>query len=110
MSDSNPRSVSWITVVVVFAGFVFFYGVVSELYHPRAAALPYNVAAEQLPADQAWQATPESRKAYRTELQKDQAAQAAKYTWIDQTKGSIQLPLDRAMELTLRDLNARAKR
>ena len=110
MSDSNPRSVSWVTVVVVFAGFVVFYGLVSEFYHPSAAALPYNVAPKQLPADQAWRATPESRKAYRTELQKDQASQTAKYVWIDQAKGSIQLPLDRAMELTVRDLNARAKR
>jgi broad specificity polyphosphatase/5'/3'-nucleotidase SurE len=110
MSDSNARSVSWITVAVVFAGFALFYAVVNELYHPRPAALPYNVPAEQLPADQAWQATPEARKAYRTELQKEQSAQAAKYAWIDQAKGSVQLPIDRAMELTIRDLNARAKR
>jgi broad specificity polyphosphatase/5'/3'-nucleotidase SurE len=110
MSDSSPRSVSWITVVVVFAGFALFYGVVSEFYRPRAATMPYNVPAEQLPADQAWKATPESRNAYRAELQKDQAARAGKYVWIDQSKGSIQLPLDRAMELAVRDLNARAKR
>ena len=110
MSDSNSRSVSWITVAVVFAGFALFYAVVSEFYHPRTANLPYNVAAEQLPADQAWQATPEARKAYRTELQKEQSAQAGKYGWVDQSKGTVQLPIERAVELTIRDLNARAKR
>jgi broad specificity polyphosphatase/5'/3'-nucleotidase SurE len=110
MSDNNSRSVSWIAVVVVFAGFAVFYGVVIELYRPRAAALPYNVPAEQLPADQAWQATPEARLAYRAELQKGQAAQARQYAWVDQSKGTVQLPIDRAMELTVRDLNVRAKR
>lgn len=110
MSDSNSRSVSWITVVVVFAGFALFYGVVTEFYRPRASTMPYNVPAEQLPADQAWKATPEARRAYRADLQKDQSVDAGKYAWIDQAKGSIQLPVDRAMELAVRDLNARAKR
>ncbi len=110
MSDSYSRSVSWVTVLVVFAGFALFYGVVTEFYRPRAATMPYNVPAEQLPADQAWKATPGARQAYRAGLQKDQSVEAGKYAWIDQAKGSIQLPVDRAMELAVRDLNARAKR
>ena len=110
MSDSNSRSVSWVTVVVVFAGFCLFYGLVTEFYHPRAATMPYNVAAEQVPADQAWQASPEARKEYRLGLQKEQTAQAGQYAWIDQSKGVVQLPISRAMELTVRDLNARPKR
>ena len=110
MSDSHSRSVSLITVVVVFAGFCLFYALVSNFYHPRAATMPYNVPAEQLPADQAWQATPEARKEYRLGLQKEQSAQAGRYAWIDQSKGVVQLPISRAMELTIRDINARPKR
>lgn len=110
MTDSNSRSVSWVTVVVVFAGFSLFYALVSEFYHPRAASMPYNLPAEQLPTDQAWQYSPEARKEYRLGLQKEQAAQAGQYAWIDQSKGVVQLPLSRAMELTVRDINARAKR
>jgi hypothetical protein len=110
MSDSHSRSVSWVTVVVVFAGFALFYGLVHKFYHARPATMPFNIPAEQLPADQAWQATPEARLGHRLALQKEQAAQAGQYAWIDQSKGVVQLPISRAMELTIRDLNARPKR
>lgn len=110
MSDSSSRSVSWITVVVVFVGFCLFYAVANKLYQPRAATMPYNVAAEQLPADLMWKATPAARQEYRVGLQKEVSAKSGQYAWIDQSKGVVQLPLDRAMELTVRELNARAKR
>lgn len=110
MSDSNSRSVSWVTVVVVFSGFALFYGLVNEFYHPRTTNMPFNIPAEQLPADQAWQATPEARLEHRLALQKEQGTQAGQYAWIDQSKGVVQLPISRAVELTIRDLNTRPKR
>jgi hypothetical protein len=110
MSDPGARSISWVTFAVVFAGLALFAAVVARYYEPRPATMPYNLASEQLPAELAWKATPEARAAYRAELQQQQGAEAAKYAWIDEPKGVVQLPLERAKELTIRELNARPRR
>jgi hypothetical protein len=109
-NDSPARSVSVFSVAVVFVGFALFLLVVKYVYLPHQFPAPHTVAAEQLPADQAWKATPEARKAYLAELRAKEQKQAAAYAWIDQGKGVVQLPIDRAMELTVQELNARAKK
>lgn len=107
MSDSSAKSVSWFSVAVVFAGFALFLLVVKYAYLAHRPPAPYTLAPEQLPADQAWKATPETRKAYLAELRGKQQQQATSYAWVDKAKGIVQLPIDRAMELTLQDLMAR---
>jgi len=44
------------------------------------------------------------------DLRDKQQAQAAAYAWVDQPKGIVQLPLDRAMELTVQEINARRQK
>ena len=109
MSDSSAsgaRPVSLITtlfILALFAGFLF---VVRHFYVPSATA-PQNAAAENLPKELEWKATPASRQAALVALQEKQSKQAASYAWVDQKSGVVQLPIERAMELTARQYGAK---
>jgi len=102
MSDSSvnsPRPVALITTLFVFAlagiGFV----VVTRFYQTSPVS-PQNATAENLTKELAWKATPATRQQALAELREKQAKQAASYAWIDQKSGVIQLPIERAMQLT----------
>jgi F0F1-type ATP synthase membrane subunit b/b' len=102
MSDTTKapaRPVSLITIVFLFAVFAAFLFLVRHFYHPTTVGA-YNAAAENLSKDLAWRATHESRAAALTEMREEQTKQLASYRWVDQKAGVIQLPIDRAMELT----------
>lgn len=108
MSDVSAKPVSWLSVAAVFALFALFLLLVRLGYLSHTQPAPYAVAAEGSPEELAWKATPEARRAYLAELRSKQQAQATSYAWVDQSKGVIQLPLDRAMQLTVQEINARA--
>jgi hypothetical protein len=102
MSDSTvpaPRPVALITTFFILALSAIAWVVVARYYQASAPA-PQNAAAENLPKDLAWKATPATRKQALTELREKQAKQAASYAWVDQKAGVIQLPIERAMQLT----------
>ena len=107
---SSVKSVSVFSVAVVFAGFALFLVLVKYVYLPHQYPAPHTIAPEQLPADQAWKATPAARKDYLAKLREKEQKQATSYGWIDQSKGVVQLPIERAMDLTMQELNARAKK
>ena len=98
-ANQSPRPVSLVTIVFVLALFAAFALVVSRYYAPTATA-PQNQQAENLPKDLQWKATPASRKQALAELREKQAKQAVSYAWVDQKAGVVQLPIERAMELT----------
>ena len=100
------RPVSIFAVAAVFLGFALFLLLVKYVYLPHRAPAAFTLAPEQLPADQAWKATAEARRAYLAELRAKDDKQATSYGWVDQAKGVVQLPIDRAMELTLQKINA----
>ncbi len=107
MSDSAapaPRPVSLVTILAIFGCFALFFILVRFAYnsHPPAY-IPEDEVADKLGDDLKWQATPESRLAYLTDLRAKQDKQATSYGWVDQKKGIVQLPIDRAMELIVRD-------
>ena len=109
MSDnvSNPaRPVSLITTLFVLALFVAFFVFVRRFYVPTATA-PQNAVAENLPKELEWKATPASRKKVLGELREQQAKQASSYGWVDQKAGVVQLPIERAMELTAQQYGAK---
>ena len=101
MSDhaENSRPVSLVTTLFIFALFGLFAWVVVRYYHPTAVA-PQNSVAENLPKELAWKATPATRKEALKELRAKQAAQASAYAWVDQKAGVVQVPIERAMQLT----------
>jgi hypothetical protein len=107
MSDSAPapRPVSPATIVVVFIGFALFLIPVDLIYvrhRPPPLFIPESAPAEHLSSDQAWQATPQSRLAYLHELRAGQEKQLIHYGWGDQKNGVVQLPIDLAMDLVVK--------
>lgn len=102
MSDSPanaPRPVALITTLFIFALAAIGYFAVRSLYR-ASPVTPQNSTAENLTKELAWKATPATRQLALAELREKQAKQAASYAWIDQKAGVIQLPIERAMQLT----------
>jgi len=106
--STSPASppVSAAAVLAILVGFALFMLLTYWAGHPRRT-LPAYGAAEAVPADQAWQATAQGRRAYLLELQAKQQKQAASYGWVDRKTGIVQLPLERAMELVAREYGAK---
>ena len=48
-----------------------------------------------------------ARKAYRLELEAKQHTEATTYGWVNQPDGVVRIPIERAMELTVRELSAK---
>jgi hypothetical protein len=97
MSDSSqfsfPHRTPVFTTVIVLLCFALFGWLGRKVYAPHAAAVDPVEGVK----------TPAERKALLTEhVAKDQAA-ATSYAWIDQKAGTVRLPIDRAIELTVRD-------
>ena len=109
MSDttaSPARPVSLVTVIFLFALLGVFAWIAHRYYHPAAVA-PQNEVAENLPKDLAWRATPATRRETLAALNAKHDQQATTYAWVDQKTGVIQLPIERAMELTAAQYGAK---
>jgi hypothetical protein len=98
MSDHSSPSSSWVTIAAVIGGFAIFAVILIVAYLPKTPPpLPDGVK------------TPEQRHAILIEHRAKEAKAATSYAWVDQGKGVVQLPLDRAVELTIQELNAGRK-
>lgn len=86
---------------VVLGIFVVVYAVSHRPVHRTPAAV--GAAPED-----AWKFSSEGRAARLNELRAKESAASTSYGWVDQAAGVVRLPIDRAVELTLRDLNAPA--
>jgi hypothetical protein len=95
------RPVSLITIFAIFALFAVVFVVVRRYYHPSTVA-PFNAQAENFTKDETlkWKATRETRRDMLNDLRAAQAKQASTYAWVDKNAGVVQLPIERAMELT----------
>jgi len=102
MSDSTAqpaRPVSLFTIIFVLTLFAAFLLVVRYFYAPSQQGTE-SLAVENISKDLEWRASSEARrKTLATQLEKD-AQQRSAYGWTDKTAGKVQLPIDRAMELT----------
>lgn len=99
MSDSPanfsfPHRTPVFTAIVVILCFAAFGWLAKRVYVPHAADVQ--------PVEGVL--TPAERKARLAELRTTEQAAATTYGWVDQPKGVVRLPLDRAIELTARDL------
>lgn len=91
MSDTHqPRSVSLITVLAIMGCFALFLLLVYLAYLPKATG-PYTGDGIR---------TPEQRMKILAEVRAHVARHQNSYAWIDQKAGIVQLPIERAMELT----------
>jgi hypothetical protein len=97
MSDSSnfsfPHRTPVFTTVLVLLCFAIFGWLARKVYSPHAAAVDPVEGVR----------TPVERKALLTEHQAKEHATAASYAWVDQKAGTVSLPIDRAIELTVRD-------
>jgi hypothetical protein len=97
MSDSAqfsfPHRTPVFTTVIVLACFALFGWLARKVYVPHAAAVDPVEGVK----------TPVERKALLTEHVAKEHAAATSYAWIDQKAGTVRLPIDRAIELTVRD-------
>lgn len=91
MSESTSNRAPLISVLGIFVLFALFLGLVYFLYLPRHTG--------EFTGDGI--RTAEQRKKNLADLRAKQSAQLSSYGWVDQQAGVVQLPLDRAMELTL---------
>jgi hypothetical protein len=93
MSDTSPKSGFFVTAAAVIGGFLIFVLILVIAYLPnRPAPLPEGTK------------TPEERATILRELRAKETAAATSYGWVDQTKGVVRLPIERAMQLTVEDL------
>jgi hypothetical protein len=111
MSDSTTttlpaRPVSLFTIVFLFAVFAAFLLVIRYFYHPATSAA-FNTPPENLSKDAQWRASTDSRRQALQEQRDAEMKRAANYGWVDKNAGVVELPIERAMELTARDLAAK---
>lgn len=103
----TPRPVSVVAVAAIFFLLSLFWLVTKRAYQHHLPAAPQNEAADNLSKDLAWRATHESRKEALADLRQHQADQAKAYGWVDQKAGIVQLPIDRAAELVIKENGAK---
>ena len=109
MSDTPvipARPVSLFTIVFLFAVFAAFLLVIRYFYEP-AATSAFNAAPDNISKDLAWRANSANRRETLTQLRETATKQSSSYGWIDQKAGVVRLPIERAMELTAKDLAAK---
>ena len=109
MSD-NPQAYAFpqrtpvFTAVVVILAAVACGWLINRYYRPAPA---FNNRGTANPADfdeaARWKYTTEGRAQMLAELRQKEQAAATTYGWVDQQKGVVRLPIERAMELTVRD-------
>jgi len=105
-SDARESRTSlWVTLLAALGCFVIFLVVLDLAYIPERKAAA-EVDLTQIPADEQWKYTPAGRLTHLEAMRAREHAAQTTYAWIDKSKGIVQLPIDRAMELTLQDINA----
>jgi hypothetical protein len=106
MSDTPvtpARPVSLFTVVFLFAVFAAFLLVIRYFYQPTTTSA-FAAAPDNISKDLEWRANAAKRRETLKQLHEAEAKQAVGYGWVDQKAGVVRLPIERAMELTARDL------
>jgi hypothetical protein len=91
-----------VAIAAVFILLSLFGILTMRVYLPGRPAAPQNDVPDNLSKDMAWKATPDTRRAYLIDLRKKQTEQGTKYAWVDQKKGVVQLPIERSMELVVK--------
>jgi hypothetical protein len=109
MSDTPvipARPVSLFTIVFLFAVFAAFLLVIRYFYEP-ATTSAFNATPDNISKDLEWRANAANRRQTLKQLRETEAKQDSSYGWIDQKAGVVRLPIERAMELTAKDLVAK---
>jgi hypothetical protein len=96
-ANPSPRPVSLVPVLAILGTFALFLLIVYFAYLPRQTGAFSDDGIR----------TPAQRKEILADLHAKQMKQAASYAWVDQKAGVVQLPIERAMELTVQQYGAK---
>ncbi|MFH1499330.1 MAG: hypothetical protein ABII82_16075 [Verrucomicrobiota bacterium] len=97
MSDASaPSNTNFlVTLVAAIGGFAIFVIILIVAYLPgKPEPLPEGAL------------SPEARKTALADLRAKEKEALTTYGWVDQANGVVRLPVDRAVELTIQELNA----
>lgn len=98
MSDAAPKSGFLLTAAAAVSGFIIFVVILAIAYLPnQAVPIPQGTK------------TPEERAAILRDLRAKETEAATTYGWVDQSKGIVRVPVERAMQLTIDELNHNQK-
>lgn len=95
---------SRLSITAALAGCALFLVLVLFLRDQPASVKPDLT---DVPESDQWKFTADGRAQKLKEVRAKEQEQGASYAWIDQTKGTVRLPIDRAMELTVQELQSR---
>ena len=96
MSNAAPKTGFFVTAAAVIGGFAIFILILVVAYLPnKPTPLPEGTK------------TPEERATILRELRAKEMAAATTYGWVDQPKGVVRIPIERAMQLTVEDLKTK---
>lgn len=104
-SDAARPRLSILSAVVVTAFFAIFIVIYAIVRQAPVTSGSFSGGGEE---DQ-WKNTSAGRAGKLTELHEKEAAAATTYGWVDQQARRVRLPIDRAMELTITELNTSRK-
>jgi hypothetical protein len=93
-------------VAAVFGCFALFLFIIYLAYLPQREKTA-EADLTQVSADDRWQYSAEGRAARLADLRAREKTEQTTYGWVDQKAGVVRLPIDRAMQLTLQDLQAK---
>ena len=91
MSDRTTQRAPLVSIIFIFVLFALFYFTVRHFYKPEGNGTFVGDGIH----------TSVQRAENLQKLRAKEAKQAAEYGWVDQKAGVVQLPINRAMELTV---------
>jgi hypothetical protein len=94
-------------ITLALGAFLLF--VAFMLLFQRAPA-PAQLDLVGVPEADSWRFSPEGRTQKLAALRQREQAEASSVGWIDQGRGIVRLPLQQAMDLTIKEINANPKR
>ena len=97
MSDRTSHRAPLVSILFIFVLFALFYFTVRYFYKPHESGAFVGDGIH----------TSAQRVENLGKLRAKEAKQAAEYGWVDQKAGVVQLPIDRAMELTVQKYSAK---
>jgi hypothetical protein len=101
---SFPQRTPVFTAIVVILAAIFCGWLINKWYDPAPV---FNARGNANPTDfsedQRWKMTADGRAKALEELQQKSTTAATSYSWVDQQKGIARIPIDRAIDLTVKD-------
>lgn len=95
-----------ISTVLIAAGIFTVFLVIYLVARQKPAPVGDNT---EVTEENRWKFTQDGRQARLNELRGKEQTLATSYGWVDREAGVVRIPVDRAVEITIRELNGQRK-